>query len=166
MDDFRNRTRVAVSVIFPAYNAGASLKRCLKAVKASAFKDYELIVVDDGSRDSTPEIAKRYADEVFTHARNLGRSHARSNGIRRATGEILVFIDADVVIKPDALSKIVDYFKGHAETDALTGLLSKEHPNTDYFSQYKNLYMNYIFSRLPENVNFLFGSIFAIRRPS
>lgn len=101
---------------------------------------------------------------MVSHSKNRGRSHARNSGIEKAKGEILVFIDSDTVIKPDTLTKIFNYFLKHEKEDALTGLLSKEHPNPSYFSQYKNLYMNYIFRKLPERVNFLFGSICAIRR--
>jgi GT2 family glycosyltransferase len=94
----------------------------------------------------------------------VGRHNSRKAGLTSAKGEIVVNIDSDVVINPDTLEKIANYFETNKDINALTGLLSTDHPNENYFSQYKNLYMNYIFSRLPDRVSFIYGSIFAIRK--
>ncbi len=153
-----------LSVIVPTYNSEKTIEFCLQVVKKSEKVDFELIVVDDGSLDATISIAKKYADKLIEHPKNLGRGQARNAGVASAQGEILVFIDSDVVVKDDSLSIIKAYFLAHSEVDALCGMLSKEHPNPDFLSQYKNLYMNYIFSKLPERINFLYGSIHAIRR--
>jgi cellulose synthase/poly-beta-1,6-N-acetylglucosamine synthase-like glycosyltransferase len=92
------------------------------------------------------------------------RSHVRNCGIEASGGQIIVNIDSDIIIKPDTLARIADYFSRHPDIHAVTGLLAKEHPHRGFFSQYKNLYMNYIFSKLPEKVTFLYGSIHAFRR--
>ncbi len=155
---------MVTSVVVPAFNAEGTLGACLRAVRESTIKNYELIVVDDGSTDSTSNLASSFTDRVVSHPVNQGRSHARQTGIRTAKGEILVFIDSDVVIQPETLSRITEFFSLHEEIDALTGLLGKEHPHRNFFSQYKNLYMHYTFNKLPGRVNFLYGSIFAIRR--
>jgi len=152
-----------ISVIVPAYYSESTLEKCLKSIRESAYKNYELIVIDDGSSDATRVIAKKFADQMLEHSRNLGRSQARNSGIRLAKGDILLFIDSDVLVKKDTLEKVDKYFLEHKEVDALTGILSKEHPNKSYFSQYKNLYMNYIFSKLPKRIHFLYGSIHAVR---
>ena len=62
-----------LSVVVPAHNAEATLRKCLEAVKASAYRDYELVVVDDGSSDGTAGIAKEYADKVAAFSENRGR---------------------------------------------------------------------------------------------
>ena len=62
------------------------------------------------------------------------------------------------------MNNIASYLAANDHIDAVTGLLSKEHPNNNFFSQYKNLYMNFIFKKLPDTVTFLYGSIHAIRR--
>ena len=152
------------SVIVPAYNSEKTLPDCLQAVRQSGYSDYELVVVDDGSTDGTERIAKQFADRVIRHEKNISRIEARNSGIKAALGDILIFIDSDVVIQPQSLEIIVDFFENHPAINVVTGLLSKTHPNDDFFSQYKNLYMNYIFSRLPDRVSFLFGSVFAARR--
>jgi glycosyltransferase involved in cell wall biosynthesis len=153
-----------LSVIIAAYNAGASLEACLRSIRNSSWTDYELIVVDDGSRDNTGSLARQYADRVVRHAENRGRFLARQAGLREARSPILVNIDSDVMVFPDTLQKIHDFFSVHPQAVALTGLLSKENPYTNYLSQYKNLYMHYRFRGLPETVTFLYGSLFAVRR--
>lgn len=153
-----------VSVVVPAYNRADTIEACLRAVRASTFHDYELIVVDGGSRDGTSAIAHRYADRVMTLRGRPSRSQARNAGVAAAGGEVIVNVDADVVVRPQTLALIVDYFSSHREVDAVTGLLAKEQPHQDFFSQYKNLYMHYVFWQLPDRVTFLYGSIHAFRR--
>jgi len=153
------------SVIVPAYNNSSILEACLKSMRDSEDTDFEIIVVDDGSVDKAVlSVAKSYADVVIEHGDNHGRSRARNTGIRHSKGEILLFIDSDVVIRKDTVGKVRRYFEIHPDVHALSGILSKEHPHDNFFSQYKNLYMNYIFSQLPDRVNFLYGSIHAVRR--
>jgi len=152
------------SVIIPAYNAERTIAACLEGVRASDHKDYRLIVVDDVSSDGTAEIARRYTDKVVILPKHSGRVEARKTGWAHAEGDIVVNIDSDVVIKPDTLSIIADHFQQHPDADAITGILSKECPHNNFSSQYKNLYMHYIFSKLPEGVSFLYGSIFALRK--
>ncbi len=154
------------SVIVPAYQAEKTLGPALEAIRRSDHSRFELIVVDDGSSDGTAAIAKKFADQVVRHPLRQGRSHARNAGAILARGETLIFIDADVVVKPESFGLITRYFEAHPEVEALTGLLGKEHPHPDFFSQYKNLYMHFIFSALPDRVSFLYGSIHAIRRQS
>lgn len=153
-----------VSVIVPCHNRSKTIALCLAAIQASVYKDYEIIVVDDHSNDDTAAIARGFTDRVITLSDNKGSGNARRTGIENSTSSILCFIDSDIIIKPGTLSTIVDFLDGHADVDAVTGLLSKEHPNRDLFSQYKNLYMNYTFSLLPQRVTFIFGSIYAMRR--
>ena len=153
-----------LSVIVPVYNREKMIEMCLKAIRESVYRDYEIIVIDDCSDDQTPSVAKKYANQVMILPKRSTQAYARNVGMHAAKGEIIVNIDSDVLIRPDTLTKIADYFMKHPDVIAVTGLLSKDNPNKDFFSQYKNLYMNYIFNKLPETVTFLYGSIFAVRR--
>jgi len=162
-----NMSKVPViSIIVPVYNGGKTLRKCMSALLRQDYpRDrYEVIVVDDGSVDNTAAIARQYADKVVENKNNLGLSRARFAGIGCAEGQIVVHTDADVLFKKDTLRKIADFFDENKDVDALTGILSAEHPNPDFFSQYKNLYMHYIFSKLPEKIYFLYGSIYATRK--
>jgi len=153
-----------LSVIVPAYNAEKNIDACLKAIKASSYKDHEIIVVDDASSDGTVEIAKKYADKVISLPEHSGPAKARKAGWADAKWDTIVNIDSDVVVAHDTLSIIADYFKQHSDVDAVTGLLCKTCSHKNFSSQYKNLYMHYIFRKLPERVSFLYGSIFALRK--
>ena len=153
-----------ISIVIPCYNSRKTITECLTAIRKSIYKDYEIVVVDDHSSDNTVEIAARYADKVIPLSENKGSGNARQVGMEQSSSDIICFVDSDVLIKPQTVSMIMSFLSQHPEVDAVTGLLSKEHPHQNFFSQYKNLYMNYIFNLLPDRVTFLFGSICALRK--
>jgi glycosyltransferase involved in cell wall biosynthesis len=86
-----------ISVIIPTYNYGRFLKECLASVFAQTVQDFEIIVVDDGSNDDTPEILASIADPRLRTFRisNSGVSVARNLGLQEARGEVVAFLDAD-----------------------------------------------------------------------
>lgn len=158
------KTDLLLSVVIPVYNGVHTLEQCLQSVQKNSFKNFELIIVDDGSSDGSRQIAAKYTNNIFLHEKNQGLVCARMTGIATARGEIVVNIDADVVIFQDTLGRIADFFEKNSDISAVTGRLSKKHPHSSFFSQYKNLYMNYIFGKLPNHVNFLYGSIHALKK--
>lgn len=147
-----------------ACNNAELLTRCLDAVARSRFQDFELIVVDDASSDATVAAARRFTDNVIVFKEHRGVNQARIVGYAASRGDLVVNLDADVLVFPDTLDKIRSAFDSHPNADAVTGLLSKQHPFQDFPSQYKNLYMHYVFNHLPLCVTFLYGSLFAFRR--
>ena len=100
-----------ISVIIPVYNTEERLKRCLDSVVAQTFKDFECIVVDDGSNDQSPRIIDEFAakDSRFTaiHKPNGGVSSARNEGLKVSKGEWVVFLDSDDSIKPNHLEAML-----------------------------------------------------------
>ncbi|MBN1405707.1 MAG: glycosyltransferase family 2 protein [Candidatus Omnitrophica bacterium] len=152
-----------LSVTIPFYNAARTLRQCLNAVYDSDYKNFEVIAINDYSNDNSGEIAKSFPCTVLS-AGKKGESCARNEGMKKAAGDIIVSIDSDVVVKKDTLSRIEEAFAKNSRIAALVGVLSKEHPNKNFFSQYKNLYMHYIFNKMPDYVNFLYGSVFAVRK--
>lgn len=99
-----------ISIIIPAYNAEAVLQRCLRSVQQQTYKNFEAIVVNDGSKDGTAEIVDRLAssDPRFKaiHQHNQGVSAARNKALDKASGDFVTFIDADDYVKPDYLQKL------------------------------------------------------------
>ena len=95
------------SVIVPIYNVEAYLKRCIDSVLAQTFRDFELILVDDGSPDNCPQICDAYAKEDarirVIHKENGGLVSARQAGIQIADGEYVFNLDADDAMTSDAL---------------------------------------------------------------
>ena len=87
-----------ISIIVPAYNCEGTIEKCILSVINQSFLDWELILIDDGSIDNTREICRRYADsiKIFLYSQqNSGVSSARNFGIKKATGEYLLFVDSD-----------------------------------------------------------------------
>jgi cellulose synthase/poly-beta-1,6-N-acetylglucosamine synthase-like glycosyltransferase/sugar lactone lactonase YvrE len=108
-----------VSVAVCAYNAADTLDDCLSSLRRLDYPDYEVLVIDDGSRDATGAIADRYAAECqpgangqirVIHVANGGLSAARNIGVREATGAIVAYTDADVRVEPDWLTYLVQPF--------------------------------------------------------
>ena len=103
------RTWPKVSVVVCAYNAADTLDDCLASLGRLRYPDFEVIVVNDGSRDETGDIARRYPVRVIS-VPNGGLSAARNIGLSAATGEIVAYTDADVRVDPDWLTYLVQPF--------------------------------------------------------
>ncbi len=105
-----NRRKPLVSVIIPTYNRGWILAEAIDSVLAQDYKDYELIVVDDGSTDNTREILDIYGqDIIILRQANTGVSAARNRGIAKAGGQLVAFLDSDDLWLPRKLSRQVGF---------------------------------------------------------
>ena len=88
-----------ISIIIPVYNAEKTLKECVDSILTQSYRNFELILVDDGSKDTSPKICDEYASQdkriIVIHKQNGGVSSARNTGLNIAKGEWITFIDAD-----------------------------------------------------------------------
>jgi glycosyltransferase involved in cell wall biosynthesis len=95
-----------VSVIIPAYNAAATIAATVESVLAQSYRDFEIIVVDDGSTDRTHEILAGFGDRVrLIEQHNNGPAAARNVGARASSGDLLAFLDADDLWRPTMLER-------------------------------------------------------------
>jgi len=118
-----------VSVIVPAYNRGYIIAEALQSVFAQAFQDFELIVVDDGSKDDTAQVVSGFSEprlRYVRHEQNRGYSAACNTGLREASGEYTGFLDSDDIWKPEMLSRDVSFLDRHPEADAVFTDLQKQ----------------------------------------
>ncbi len=108
------RTPPLVSVVIPTYNQPVFLREALDSVFAQSFKDYEIIVVNDGSTDDTAEQLKQYGDRIrLVTQENQGIGRARNRGMDEAVGRYIAFLDHDDLWHPSKLEAQVDFMREH-----------------------------------------------------
>ena len=93
------------SIVIPVYNVENYIGKCLESIKNQTFKDYEIIVVDDGSNDNSMKIVKKY-DTKIINSSHVGVSEARNIGAKQAKGEYLIFLDSDDYWDKDLLKEL------------------------------------------------------------
>ena len=135
-----------VSVVIPTYNEEKNIGRCLESLGNQTMNraEYELIVVDGNSKDSTRDIAQKYADKVIIQTRaKVGG--ARNDGADLATADIIATTDGDCVLSPEWLKTIYHEFQAHPEAAAIYGTV---YPLEYTIKNRINLGFANIFSRL------------------
>lgn len=100
------------SIIIPAYNAEAYLKRCLDSILSQNYSDYEVVVIDDGSTDSTATILKQYPQVKVISQSNHGMATARNRGLEVAQGDYILFVDSDDRLCHNALANLAPHLDG------------------------------------------------------
>lgn len=105
----------SVSVIIPVFNGQLYLRAALESVFGQDHKPYEVIVVDDGSTDKTPDIIREFNDVIYLRQSNKGVAAARNRGLDIARGEFIAFLDQDDVWTRNKLAVQVQYFLDHPE---------------------------------------------------
>jgi len=104
-----------ISIIIPCFNCETTLEEAVESVYTQDFRiPFEIIIVDDGSKDTTPELIKKFTKRYpqityIFHEKNKGGGAARNTGIEKATGDLIFCLDSDNVLAPKMLSKMADY---------------------------------------------------------
>ena len=134
-----------ISVVIPSHNSSSTLRECLSAVFASDYRRFEVLVVDDASEDGSDEIAKSYPVNLTRLPGNMGAAYARNQGIDKAKGEIVLFLDSDIIIRDDSLSRVMEDFNTNPQVDGVAGIYSKATRYRGFFSRYKHSVWRYRF---------------------
>ena len=153
-----------LSVIVPVYNQVEELSRCLSALSASQYDDFEVIVVDDGS---TVPIEPLVVERGFNYLRidgPGGPARARNRGAKKAQGRYLVFIDADVCVHPDTLARFAGTFTADETIDAVIGSYDDSPGHPGFISQYKNLFHHFVHQQSDGSVDTFWTGCGAIKR--
>lgn len=137
----------AVSVIVPAWNASATLESCLKALGKQTVPPLEIVVVNDGSTDDTADIAERYGARVITLPGNMGPARARNQGAEQADGQIILFLDADVLLPGHLIERLEEYFADPSVT-AVQTLYTPDCPRGGIVTGYQNFYYHHSLNRM------------------
>ncbi|MGH8713340.1 MAG: glycosyltransferase [Casimicrobiaceae bacterium] len=156
---------MTVTVVMPVYNGGVTLPQSLEPLLAMRRNGEvaEIIVVDDGSNDDTAAIAAAAATTVMKSGGRLGPGAARNVAAAMATGEVLWFVDADVVVHADAARVLVDALR-RTGAAAVLGTYDDDPPAANFLSQYKNLVHRYHHSHAAGEVDTFWAGCGAIRR--
>lgn len=93
------------SIIVPVYNVEKYIKKCLDSIESQTYKDYEVIVVNDGTKDNSMDIVNNYNVKILNQ-KNKGLSEARNEGVKKAKGDYILFLDSDDYIEKDLLKEL------------------------------------------------------------
>jgi|694.fasta_scaffold01231_32 GT2 family glycosyltransferase len=132
------QTTPSLAVIIPAFNASKTIDQCLQSVLRSGIAKDKIVVVDDGSTDSTPALAREYGVKVVQQARS-GPAAARNLGVAMVDADIFFFLDSDCTLAVDAMARVVRFFSENPKIAALIGSYDDLPAESNVLSQYKNL---------------------------
>lgn len=157
--------QMKLSVIIAVYNGGKELALCLQALAASTCPPDEIIVVDDASTDGSASMAAKLGASVLQLPNGpRGPARARNQGAAAARGDVLVYMDADVVCHPDTLGLVKTYLTKKPEVAALFGSYDADPPAPGLVSRYKNLLHHYIHQHGRSEASTFWAGCGAIRR--
>ena len=138
----------SISVLIPAFEARETLASTLKSVKEQSLAPLEVIVVDDCSTDGTSDLAREVGATPLINEVNLGPAVSRNIAARKARGEILVFLDADVIIPPGILMDFATTLREMPDVAAVQTLYTPTCPGDNAVTIYQNFYYYYSLARL------------------
>ncbi|PYP78204.1 MAG: glycosyl transferase [Gemmatimonadetes bacterium] len=156
-----------LSVIVPVKDGHNVLPQMLEHLSRSELprETWELIVVDDGSTDDSVAIASAHADLVIRlPGRSHGPGYARNRGVERARGECIVFLDADVIVRPDTLTRLAETMMTRSDVDAVFGAYCDEPAAAGVVSKYRNLLHHYTHAQEPGEAQTFWAGCGSVRR--
>ncbi|MDI6099385.1 glycosyltransferase [Actinoplanes sp. NEAU-A12] len=154
-----------VSVIIPNYNYAVSLPLCIEAIRKQTYPNVEVIMVDDRSTDDSVAIAERLGVKVLHTPVNSGCATARNLGVAASNGEILMFVDSDVALHPQAIEKAVFYLDQDQTLGAVCGVHDPEPLIRDSMvEEYRALQYHYWSISSEGRISFMFPAVCAIER--
>jgi hypothetical protein len=156
----------SVSVIVPGRNAAGTLEACLAALRAQAWPAgrHEIVYADDGSGDESREIASRLADRVVVAAGPPSAGATRNAGAGGASGDVLVFVDADVVAPPGTVAALARVLADDPGLAAVFGSYDAEPAHPSLVSRFRNLLHHYVHQRSPPEAETFWAGCGALRR--
>ena len=157
-------SRLTLSVIIPVRNGGLAFRRCLQGITEASPPSNEIIVVADGDTDGSWQVSKEYGAKVLRIPKPQGPARARNLGAQEAQGDILLFLDADVLIHPDTMRQVEATFRNDPHLIALFGSYDDEPSEDNFLSQYKNLFHHYVHQMSREEASTFWSGCGAIRR--
>lgn len=158
------KSRDMVSVVIPVHNGGQKFRKCLEALRRCDPPPDEIIVVADGRSDGAWAVAQAQGHRTIVLERQGGPAHARNVGAAVAQGDILLFLDADVVAGRDIITRIRILFAEQEHVAAIIGSYDDIPAEQGLISQYRNLLHHFIHQSSKEEASTFWGACGAIRK--
>jgi glycosyltransferase involved in cell wall biosynthesis len=160
-----NELNLNISIVIPVFNSQSTLHQCLNSILEAINENDEVIIVNDGSTDKSLEMIKNFSDfKIINNKKNYGAGASRNIGALHSTSEIILFVDSDIIVDKKHLAKVREHFLKNISCDAITANLNTKNFDSNFFTDYKNLYMDYVLSKSHSSVNYIYGSFCAIRK--
>lgn len=146
----RISSRLKISVITPSFNTGDAIEQAITSVLEQGYPNYEHVIIDGGSTDNTLEVLKRHPHLKWVSEKDKGQSDAMNKGFARATGDIIVYLNADDTFLPGAFSAVIPAFEAGAQVvmgrvrvvQEKDGLVWENDPRTDLASMLRHWEQN------------------------
>lgn len=155
---------MSLCVVIPARNAAWCIEECLSGLAVAGFAPNEIVVVDDGSSDASAALARCFGVSVISNPIGSGAATARNSGAKESVGDILFFVDADVVVYPDVRSKLSEFFSANPDIDAVFGAYDDAPSCPSHVSKYRNLLHHYVHCQGPSRPGSFWTGCGAVRR--
>jgi GT2 family glycosyltransferase len=156
-----------VSAVVPVRDGGDALGACLMALSRATPPPHEILVVVDGapgpSADADAYLARELGARVALVGRDAGPARARNLGARHARGDVLLFVDADVAVRPDAVARVVDALAEYPEVAAVFGSYDDTPAAANFVSQFKNLFHHWVHQTAREEASTFWAGCGAVR---
>ncbi|GMR20458.1 MAG: hypothetical protein BMS9Abin36_1053 [Gammaproteobacteria bacterium] len=144
-----------VSIIIPNYQGSATIGKCLEAAFASKYRNFEVIVVDDCSGDSSVEVIKRFPCKLVQMDRHCGAAQARNCGAAHSNGDILFFTDADCILQQDTLSLASRAISLAGPNVIIGGSYTRIPFDNSFFSLFQSVFVNYSETREEQHPDYI-----------
>lgn len=129
-----------LSIVIPTYNAERFMPALLGSIFNSAVENMEVIIVDDCSKDNTVQIAQKYPVRVIELDKNSGPARARNIAVDEAKGDIIFFLDSDVIVKEGSIKEVERYFRENPNAKCVIGICETEPLNKGFVPKYMAMF--------------------------
>ncbi len=144
-----------ISVIIPNYNGEKTIGRCLDAAFASQYTNFEVVVVDDCSADSSTTIIEKYPCRLMRLSEHGGASRARNTGAQNSNGDVLFFIDGDCLLQSDTLAKAAAAYQEEGPGVIIGGTYTLLPYDQQFFSIFQSVYIHYSETKNTRNPDYV-----------
>jgi GT2 family glycosyltransferase len=153
-----------VSVIVPVHKDGDAFRRCILHLSQAIPQPEEILIISDGAGESIDRLEQETGFRCLKNPSGNGPARARNYGASCATGDLLYFVDSDVIIQADSIGRLREAFTENASLAALIGSYDDAPAEPNFLSQYKNLIHHYVHQHSNEETSTFWGACGAIRR--